>query len=310
MATYTVQAPDGHMITLEGPDGASHEDVIAQAQKLYSPSATATPAEQPGFLATLGHDINPMNSIPALASGIGNALTGKNLAAGVQRPDVNAALPVFKDGGFVSPAAPPASPVTPEALGHAAGSVVNGGLLAAGGAAVGGLLGKIPSAARASANFDKALAAAKDVPIDPAEAYKIALRAQEIGSHGSQPPKVITDFLKQADPQLPPLTYEAGKDFSSNASRLSASERMNLNGDMGRQVKKFAGAMRNATQAAADQAGVGAEHSAAMEEYRRAMQLRDMSKVVKQAAVKAGVTGLLGAGAYGSYKTVKGLLEP
>lgn len=32
---YTVQAPDGKTITLEGPDGASPEDVIKQAQSLY-----------------------------------------------------------------------------------------------------------------------------------------------------------------------------------------------------------------------------------------------------------------------------------
>ena len=40
MAQYTVQAPDGNTITLEGPEGASHADVIAQAQKLYSPKVT------------------------------------------------------------------------------------------------------------------------------------------------------------------------------------------------------------------------------------------------------------------------------
>ena len=41
MATYTVQAPDGHTVTLQGPDGASHDDVVAQAQKLYQPSGAA-----------------------------------------------------------------------------------------------------------------------------------------------------------------------------------------------------------------------------------------------------------------------------
>ena len=39
MAEYTVQAPDGKEITIEGPVGASHADVIAQAQKLYRPQA-------------------------------------------------------------------------------------------------------------------------------------------------------------------------------------------------------------------------------------------------------------------------------
>jgi hypothetical protein len=37
MAQYTVQAPDGQTITLEGPEGASQAEVIAQAQKLYKP---------------------------------------------------------------------------------------------------------------------------------------------------------------------------------------------------------------------------------------------------------------------------------
>ena len=34
---YTVVAPDGKEITLIGPVGASQEEVIAQAQKLYKP---------------------------------------------------------------------------------------------------------------------------------------------------------------------------------------------------------------------------------------------------------------------------------
>ena len=37
MAEYIVTAPDGKEITLEGPAGASHADVISQAQKLYKP---------------------------------------------------------------------------------------------------------------------------------------------------------------------------------------------------------------------------------------------------------------------------------
>lgn len=39
MAEYTVRAPDGKMITLQGPDGAAEADVIAQAQALYKPQA-------------------------------------------------------------------------------------------------------------------------------------------------------------------------------------------------------------------------------------------------------------------------------
>ena len=42
MAEYTVVAPDGKEITLEGPSGASQADIIAQAQKLYKPQAAPT----------------------------------------------------------------------------------------------------------------------------------------------------------------------------------------------------------------------------------------------------------------------------
>lgn len=45
MATYTVKAPDGKTITLQGPDGASQDDIIAQAQALYKPQAA--PAARP-----------------------------------------------------------------------------------------------------------------------------------------------------------------------------------------------------------------------------------------------------------------------
>ena len=59
MATYTVQAPDGHTVTLQGPDGASHDDVVAQAQKLYQPKAGPEPGTSSGsmvgdFLAGVG----------------------------------------------------------------------------------------------------------------------------------------------------------------------------------------------------------------------------------------------------------------
>ena len=41
---YTVVAPDGKEITLIGPVGASQDEVIAQAQKLYKPTAAVAQA--------------------------------------------------------------------------------------------------------------------------------------------------------------------------------------------------------------------------------------------------------------------------
>jgi uncharacterized protein YfkK (UPF0435 family) len=64
MATYTVEAPDGKTITLEGPSGASQEDVIAQAQQLYKPqeskpiSASSGQFGETGGGAALGRPMN------------------------------------------------------------------------------------------------------------------------------------------------------------------------------------------------------------------------------------------------------------
>ena len=40
MAQYTIQAPDGKTITIEGPEGATEAEVIAKAQELYKPEYT------------------------------------------------------------------------------------------------------------------------------------------------------------------------------------------------------------------------------------------------------------------------------
>jgi hypothetical protein len=53
MAFYTVRAPDGKLIKLQGPEGATDQEVIAQAQRLYRPTAELpeeAPEEKPGSL--------------------------------------------------------------------------------------------------------------------------------------------------------------------------------------------------------------------------------------------------------------------
>ena len=52
MAQYKVKAPDGKVITLEGPAGASQEEIIAKAQELYqvAPQQTAAAEQPPGVL--------------------------------------------------------------------------------------------------------------------------------------------------------------------------------------------------------------------------------------------------------------------
>jgi hypothetical protein len=54
MAQYTVQAPDGQTITLEGPDNASQADVIAQAQRLYQPKGSVEVSAAPAQFGQTG----------------------------------------------------------------------------------------------------------------------------------------------------------------------------------------------------------------------------------------------------------------
>lgn len=156
-----------------------------------------------------------------------------------------------------------------------------------------GLNRLIPSTERAGQNFQKVLQTAKDVPINTTDAANVVTRAQELASRGSALPKVMKDFAKTtALPKsgvgpLQPVNYGEGRDFASNAGRLSIAERMNTNGDMGRQVKLLAKSLNDANEDAADRAGVGDAYRSAMKEYRQAKQLKMAGAVAGTAAVGA-----------------------
>lgn len=61
MAQYTIQAPDGKTITIEGPEGASEAEVIAKAQELYKPTYTT------GEIVTRGLERGITSSMRGLA---------------------------------------------------------------------------------------------------------------------------------------------------------------------------------------------------------------------------------------------------
>lgn len=101
MATYTVQAPDGKTITLQGPDGASQSDVITQAQRLY------TPQEKPS-LASDAVKYSPVGIVNSLADAIRDP---KHALAGLlAQPSENAKLlekakDSYKSGDYTGAAA-------------------------------------------------------------------------------------------------------------------------------------------------------------------------------------------------------------
>lgn len=153
MAEYTVVAPDGKEITLEGPAGASQADIIAQAQKLYKPQAAMKTPQQGGNIinsdvpTVVGEVPNPtpiaepkrsmMDYIKALGE------VPATIASGAIAQPVGAAYGVYK--GMTSPQYgtqagveegrqagaelsqklqyQPTSPVSQEALGAIGGAV-------------------------------------------------------------------------------------------------------------------------------------------------------------------------------------------
>lgn len=101
MAQYKVQAPDGSIITVEGPDGASDDEVISQAQRLWSqeqqkPAQQQAPQPEPslgdkllrqlGLTARMGYEAFTAPAAAVLEAG----KTAYNLAVpeGRQLPSI------------------------------------------------------------------------------------------------------------------------------------------------------------------------------------------------------------------------------
>jgi hypothetical protein len=282
-------------------------------------------ASKPGFMDSFLQGINPLNSIPAAVKGAWDSLTpaaveGTNalnsitpaewaahqqslqsrraqIAGGATQPGIKPGLPDFPD-----------APSTGATAGQLAATGVNTaalGLLAEG--ALRGY-GALPSTVRAAGNFDKVMAAAANEPINVGPAGDAALRAQQLADAGATRPKIVGNFLKAVtDPNAPPMTYAEGRDFASNAGRLSATERQAANPPMQRQVSILARALNDANEEAANRAGVGNEYRAAMAEYRKAQQLKSAAQI----GGKIIGGGLLGYGLLNQGKSyLKGLLEP
>lgn len=139
-------------------------------------------------------------------------------------------------------------------------------------------IGMIPSAARAGRNFDTAMAAAKDVPVDANHFAQPVLRARQLNAVAGDPlSPVLRKTLKTIGPTTEPLTYENARILASSAGRKAQQAAMapnQLTGEMGKRLGEAASGLDAATAEAAERAGVGPIHNAAMTEYRNAMRLR------------------------------------
>jgi hypothetical protein len=141
---------------------------------------------------------------------------------------------------------------------------------------VGAAADALPSAARAGQKFESVMAAAKDVPIDVEAPGQVALRIKQLADRGGSMPMVVRKFLNRiTDPDMGAMTYQEGRDFASNVSRLSADEYGRLTPVVGREVTNLRMTLNKAVGVAAAKAGKMEEYQAAMKEYANAARLNE-----------------------------------
>lgn len=186
---------------------------------------------------------------------------------------------------------------------------------AAGGAATGATFRgtSIPSLEKAKALFQQVDAAAGKVKVDVGDAQDVAFEAEKLASAGGYLPKVFRDFIRETtNAKNPAMDFSRARKFASNSSKLSATESMAINKApaMKALVSKFADTLRTATDDAAEQAGVGDQFDAAMQQYARAGGFRSTKEAALDALKKKILPGgAIGVGFAGGEWIAKKLLE-
>lgn len=150
----------------------------------------------------------------------------------------------------------------------------------------------IPSRAAASKLFESVMQDAADVPVNLTQSMSPLERTQQLASRGASPVRAADQLFQRAQ-TVNPITYREARDFSSNLSRQSVAEKMATNPTMQRAVGDLSQAFKSDIGTAADTVGRGQDYRSAMQEYARAMSVRDAGlfaakKVAPKIAAAAG----------------------
>lgn len=132
----------------------------------------------------------------------------------------------------------------------------------------------LPSAKASGQVLSDVRRVAGNVPLNLKNTEPVLQRLEELVDTGGTKPKVINDLIKRvSDANGQPITFGEARDFYENLSKLSANEKMALNGSMKRQIGLLTHAFNADITTAADQIGQGARYAAAMKDYARAKQM-------------------------------------
>ncbi len=321
MATYTVTAPSGKTLEIQGdkpPTEAELQAIFSQASASASPASDTSKLDQllkktgrtsfgaiaPDVMAAEGErTASGMEAVKGFAKGAARSVIDlgelvrmiPGVSSGV---DKLYGTPGLSDTAFAQAHQKTAYSNTEQRVGGAAETAAE--LLAPAGKAV----NAVPRLARAGKNFETVMGAAKNIPIDVNAPGQVGLRILELSDAGAQLPQVVRKFLNRVtSPKKAPVTYKEARDFASNVSRLSADEAQRLTPVIKRELADLRVTLNASIAEAAKKAGKLDEYQAAMKEYAQAMKMRDaISKTwkgVKKAAVPAGVGG---AAYYGARK--------
>lgn len=114
--TYTVVAPDGKEIQIIGPEGASNSEIIAQAQRLYNPSAKTDENKEvnpyeANLREALGYIPESKKVMGGMIAGLGGE-TIKNVGALTELVSPKYGKPITQYGEAMSNVASEANPVS------------------------------------------------------------------------------------------------------------------------------------------------------------------------------------------------------
>lgn len=134
------------------------------------------------------------------------------------------------------------------------------------------------SKSKAIESFQDVASSAANVAVDMRDPAAIAARIKELADRGGSMPKAVRDLLKRLDSGtvVNLVKYPESRDFTSNVSRLSANESMRLSPIIHAQVANLRMALTAAEAKAAASVGKLSEYQAAMKEYARYSQAKQL----------------------------------
>jgi hypothetical protein len=148
-----------------------------------------------------------------------------------------------------------------------------------------------PTKGKAQALFNGVSNAIGDVPVrGTAPARTTAIQAKGFANTGAQMPKVLSDFLARTEegPLNPALSFDEGRNFYSNATGMSAADKMATNPSMHRYIGQFTGDLGEALHNVAGAHGQGAQYEQAMQMWQRVKRLEEFVDNAKKVGKYAG----------------------